>query len=155
MSTEAPKTFRKALSGCAWDGVQRLTYKEEGVAPFKSISRQTLFSSPHLAGELRYFEVEPGGFSTLERHEHAHAVMVLRGRGACLVGDEVREIETQDLISIAPWTWHQFRASARELLGFLCLVDSVRDKPQLPNAEDLAALRANPEIAAFLDNETA
>jgi quercetin dioxygenase-like cupin family protein len=155
MSADPPRTFRKALDGCAWDGVDRLNYKEEGVAPFKSISRQTLFSSPHLSGELRYFEIAPGGFSTLERHEHVHAVMVLRGRGACLVGDEVRAIETQDLISIAPWTWHQFRATAGEPLGFLCLVNSARDKPQLPTAEDLAALRAKPEIAAFLDQQTA
>jgi quercetin dioxygenase-like cupin family protein len=154
MSADAPKTFRKALGGCAWDGVDRLNYKEEGSAPFKAISRQTLFSNPHLAGELRYFEIEPGGFSTLERHEHAHAVMVLRGRGACLVGDEVRSIATQDLVSIAPWTWHQFRASADEPLGFLCLVNSARDKPQLPSVEDLAALRSNPAIAAFLDDGT-
>lgn len=155
MSAAAPQTFRKALGGCAWDGVERLNYKEEGAAPFKAISRQTLFSSPHLAGELRYFEIEPGGFSTLERHEHAHAVMVLRGRGTCLVGEKARKIETQDLISIAPWTWHQFRASSGELLGFLCLVNSARDRPQLPNAEDLAALRTNPEIAAFLDEKMA
>ncbi|HXY59232.1 MAG TPA: cupin domain-containing protein [Methylocystis sp.] len=152
MSTPEPVTFRKAQGeGCAWEGVERLNYKEEGSAPFKAISRQTLFSSPHLAGELRYFEIEPGGYSTLERHEHAHAVVILRGRGSCLVGDEVREIDTQDLVSIAPWTWHQFRARRGEALGFLCLVNSLRDKPQLPTEEQLAVLRENPAIAAFLD----
>ncbi|HMK90515.1 MAG TPA: cupin domain-containing protein [Methylocystis sp.] len=149
-----PPSFRHAASDFSWNGVERLKYKEEGAAPFKAISRQTLFSSPHLAGELRYFEIAPGGFSTLERHGHAHAVMVLRGRGACLVGDQVRQIAERDLISIGPWTWHQFRACEGEPLGFLCLVDSVRDKPQLPGVEDLAALRANAEIAAFLDENS-
>jgi len=154
MSAPEPIAFRKAQDGgCAWDDVARLNYKEEGSAPFKAISRQTLFSSPHLAGELRYFEIEPGGYSTLERHEHAHAVMILRGRGTCLVDGEVREIDTRDLVSIAPWSWHQFRASRGEALGFLCLVNSLRDKPQLPTQEQLATLRENPAIAAFFDAE--
>ena len=64
-----------------------LPYKEDERALFKAITRQVLFSDPELAGELRYFEVAPGGFSTLERHEHMHAVLILRGRGHCLVGD--------------------------------------------------------------------
>jgi len=38
-------------------------------------------------------------------------------------------------------TWHQFRASAGEPLGFLCMVNAARDKPQLPSAEDLTGLR--------------
>ena len=87
-----------------------------------------------MAGELRYFEVAPGGFSTLERHEHMHAVLILRGRGHCLVGDEVKQLETRDLVTVPPMTWHQFRATTDEPLGFLCMVDAQRDKPQLPDA---------------------
>ena len=30
------------------------------------------------------------------------------------------------------------------------MVDAERDKPQLPSDEDLAQLKANPQIAAFL-----
>jgi hypothetical protein len=47
-------------------------------------------------------------------------------------------------------TWHQFRAAEDAPLGFLCLVSSERDRPQLPSDEDLAALRRNPAIAAFI-----
>jgi hypothetical protein len=36
-------------------------------------------------------------------------------------------------------------------MGFLCMVNAERDKPQLPTEDDLAALRANPAVAAFLD----
>ena len=61
-----------------------------GGALYKAITRQVLFSDPEMAGELRYFEVAPGGFSTLERHEHMHGVLILRGSGHCLVGDEVK-----------------------------------------------------------------
>ena len=141
---------RAHRGGFRWDGVDLHAYKEEGSAPFKDITRQTLFKRPDLAGELRYFEIAPGGHSTLERHHHVHAVMIVRGRGRCLVGDEVRDISAFDLVSINPMLWHQFRAAPDEVLGFLCMVDIERDKPQLPNADDLAGLLANPEIAAFL-----
>jgi hypothetical protein len=47
-------------------------------------------------------------------------------------------------------TWHQFRATESEPLGFLCMVNTERDKPQLPSDADLAGLAADPAIAAFL-----
>ena len=50
-------------------------------------------------------------------------------------------------------TWHQFRATEGEPLGFLCMVNAARDKPQLPTADDLASLEAEPRIAAFLRGE--
>jgi len=105
-----------------------------------------LFSDPAMAGELRYFEVAPGGFSTLERHEHMHGVLILHGSGHCLVGDEVKSLETRDLVTVPPMTWHQFRASKDEPLGFLCMVNAERE-PQLPTPDDLARLRRNPAIA--------
>jgi mannose-6-phosphate isomerase-like protein (cupin superfamily) len=92
----------------------------------------------------------PGGYSTLERHEHMHGVMIFRGRGHCLVGRAVRPVEVGDLVTVPPWTWHQFRATLGEPLGFLCMVNANRDKPQLPSEDDLAQLRADPGIAAFL-----
>jgi gentisate 1,2-dioxygenase len=55
-----------------------------------------------------------------------------------------------DLITIPGWTWHQFRANAGEAFGFLCMVNATRDRPVLPTAEELAAMRANPAVAAFL-----
>lgn len=145
------KPLRKAAH-FRWEGVEHRPYKDDDEAPFKTISRQTLFSDPRLLGELRYFEIEPGGYSTLERHEHMHAVLVLRGRGTCLVGTSVHALGPHDLVTILPFTWHQFRATSGEPLGFLCLVNSDRDRPQLPSAEDIAALRADAAVAAFLDD---
>jgi len=133
-----------------WQGVELLAYKAEGEAPFHAITRQLLFQAPDLAGELRYFEIAPGGHSTLERHEHRHAVLILRGRGRCLVGDRLHALDTHDLVEVPPQTWHQFRADAGQELGFLCLVNAQRDKPVLPDAQDLQSLRSDPEIAAFI-----
>lgn len=68
-----------------------------------------------------------------------------------MVGAEVRPVETNDLVSIPPWAWHQFRATRGEPLGFLCMVNALRDKPRLPGDDDLAAMRETPEVARFLD----
>jgi len=146
----ARTTLRRARDDFRWEGVEELPYKEDGRALFKTITRQILFSDPRLEAELRYFEIAPGGFSTLERHEHMHAVLIFRGRGRCLVGETVRPVETPDLVTVPPMTWHQFRADAAEPLGFLCMVNARRDKPRLPTPEELAGLQANPAIAAFL-----
>ena len=150
---EETKRFRPHEGGYRWDEVALHAYKAEGAAPFKEITRQTLFKDASLAGELRYFEIAPGGYSTLERHEHVHAVMVLRGRGRCLVGNELRDLAALDLVAIPPMSWHQFRAGPDEPLGFLCMVDRERDRPQLPDTDDLAALKADPAIAAFLGSD--
>ena len=151
MAKTESEPFRDFLPDFRWQGVDRLAYKQEGTAPFKAITRQVLFADPSLGCELRYFEIEPNGHSTLERHDHVHAVMVARGSGHCLVGHEVRTVKTFDLVSVPPQTWHQFRATRGEALGFFCMVNAGRDRPQLPTADDVRALRADARIAAFLD----
>ena len=133
-----------------WDAVELLRYKEDGATPFRDVTRQTLFRRPDMRGELRYFEVAANGHSTLERHEHAHAVLILRGGGEVLVGDGVHALASFDLVTIPPLTWHQFRAASESPLGFLCMVDAERDKPQLPDAAALEQLRTQPALAAFL-----
>ncbi|HLI14211.1 MAG TPA: cupin domain-containing protein [Alphaproteobacteria bacterium] len=151
MDAAAPAAARlRRFQNYRWEATDRLPYKEEGSAPFKAISRQVLFAGADFGCELRYFEMEAGGYSSLERHEHTHAVMIFRGRGHCLIGDTVQNVGTYDLITIPAWTWHQFRATAGEPLGFLCMVNAMRDKPQLPSNEDLRELKSHPEVAAFL-----
>jgi len=125
-----------------WEGVDVLKYKQEGSAPFKDVTRQVLFESADLPAQLRYFEVAPGGYTTLERHNHVHAVMVIRGHGECLVGDKAHAIDTHDLVNVPPMTWHQFHAAPDAPLGFLCLVASDRDRPQLPSAGEAATIGA-------------
>jgi mannose-6-phosphate isomerase-like protein (cupin superfamily) len=151
--TDSPvRRFAPAGDEYRWDEVPQLRYKEEDAAPFRDVTRQTLFRRPDLRGEMRYFEVAPGGHSTLERHDHVHAVMILRGTGSVLVGESVFPVGTFDLVTVPPSTWHQFRASADVPLGFLCMVDAERDKPELPDAAELERMRGNPAAAAFLDD---
>jgi quercetin dioxygenase-like cupin family protein len=136
----------------AWRHVEVRPYKAtpDGEPTFKDLSRQVLFDDPALACQVRFFAVEPGGYTTLERHGHAHAVIVVQGRGRCLVGDRVIDLRPHDLVSVGPWEWHQFRAAADDRLGFVCIVNQDRDRPQLPTTTDLAQLTHDPAVAAFL-----
>ena len=129
-----------AGGGYRWDAVDRLRYKEEGSAPFKDITRQVLFEQPDQAAQLRYFEVAPGGYSTLERHQHTHAVLILRGRGTVRIGTDTHAVGERDLVTVDPLVWHQFRAAPDCPLGFLCLVARERDRPQLPGEDERNAL---------------
>ena len=133
-----------------WEGVEVKPYKSDGTH-FGGVTRQLLFKGGGgLACELRYFEIAPRGYSSLERHHHAHAVMIVRGGGRVLVGNRLIEARLNDLVRVPPRTWHQFRAGDDEPLGFLCMVDCERDVPERPDAADLAALRRSPAITAFI-----
>lgn len=132
-----------------WEDVPVLAYKEGG--PYKGVTRQILFEGmDKLPAQWRYFEVEPGGHSTLERHEHVHNVLVLRGRGQCLVDGVIYDIDEHDLIHVPSMSWHQFRAARDAPLGFLCLVAAERDRPQLPTDEDIKVLSANKAVGVFI-----
>ena len=106
-------TIHRKAKDYRWEGVEELPYKEDDRALFKSITRQVLFSDPELQSELRYFEMAAGGFSSLERHQHMHAVLILRGRGHCLVGGEVKPVETRDLVTVPAMTWQRLCAISR------------------------------------------
>lgn len=148
-----PKGTIRAFADWRWDDVPLHPYKEDGAAPFRAITRQTLFNDPGFGCELRYFEMDAGGHSSLERHEHMHAVLILRGEGHCLLGEDVHAVKQNDLVTIPPMLWHQFRATAGAPMGFLCMVNQQRDKPQLPDEDEIAAMRRNPAVAAFLDRK--
>lgn len=120
--------------GFRWQGLELKAYKSDD-APYKHVTRQTLLGEgpgeEALQFVTRYFEVQPGGYSTLELHQHPHAVVILRGRGHVVLGEETHQIAPYDCVYVAPGTKHQFRATGTEPLGFLCVVDRVRDRPQV------------------------
>ncbi len=117
-----------------WEGIDVRAYKAED-ASYKDVTRQTLLGEGPGEDSLnfvtRYFEILPGGYSTLELHQHPHTVIVIRGEGEVQLGDELYPIVPFDLVYVAPATKHQFRATGRRPLGFICVVDRVRDRPQV------------------------
>jgi len=150
MSQDAKPLVRRHRGDFHWEGVDVLKYKQDEATPFKDVTRQVLFDAQDPPAQLRYFEVAPGGWTTLERHNHVHAVMVIRGKGQCLVGDKAYDIATHDLVNVPPMTWHQFRAAPGEALGFLCLVSSERDRPQLPDANEAEDITKPFDVAGKL-----
>ncbi|PTX99633.1 cupin domain-containing protein [Verrucomicrobia bacterium LW23] len=147
---QPPRIHIRAQDGYRWDELPVLVYKEDGGTHFKSITRQLLCPGQGLGCELRYFEIEPGGHSTLEVHQHIHSVIILRGRGQCLVGETVYDLALHDVIYIPTATWHQFRANQGEHLGFLCMVNHDRDRPTRPTEAVEARLRQNPAVDGFI-----
>jgi mannose-6-phosphate isomerase-like protein (cupin superfamily) len=115
------------------------------------VTRQVLSDAGHGQGtSLRYFEVGPGGHTTLEKHEHTHVVIPLRGHGRALVVDRILPLDPHDVVFVPSWGWHQFRAPDDEPFGFLCAVVADRDRPVLPAPAELAELRRDPAIAEFI-----
>ena len=138
-----------------WRNIEELVYKDEdGDATFKDVTRRVLFGEDHADGmEVRYFEVDAGGHTTLEKHEHTHLVIPIKGKGACLVGDEVLPLAIHDLVYVPSWAWHQFRAAEDEPLGFLCLVKVKRDRPTLPTAAELTEMKSVQEVSDFIRHQ--
>jgi quercetin dioxygenase-like cupin family protein len=138
-----------------WRNIEELVYKDEdGAATFKAVTRRVLFGEDHHDGmEVRYFEVDAGGHTTLEKHEHTHLVIPIKGKGACLVGDKVLPLAIHDLVYVPSWAWHQFRADEKEPLGFLCLVKVERDRPTLPTADELTEMKSVKEVSDFIRHQ--
>ncbi len=71
---------------------------------------------------IRYFEVPPGGCTSLDHHVHDHGVVILRGRARVRLGDRWEEVSEGDVVYIPSWEVHQFEALGPEPLGFLCVI---------------------------------
>jgi quercetin dioxygenase-like cupin family protein len=143
-------------SGFRWRGVEEKPYKpavghERGMG-FRGVTRTTLASPPSIPSgfELRYFEIEPGGYSSLEKHAHVHFVVALRGKGRALVGDGVFELEPFAAIYVAPLTPHRWLNAGDEPFGFLCTVDAERDRPQPLDDDEWEALQRIPATAPYV-----
>ena len=138
---------RPTDEGYGWDGVQTQAYKsgQEPGREWRGIIRQVLVGDRSEATHfhVRYFEISPGGHSSLEKHRHAHVVIAVRGRGRAILGATGHEMQPLDTVYVAPWTPHQFLALGDEPFGFFCIVDAARDRPQpVSPAEQDCAVRA-------------
>ncbi|HEY9085003.1 MAG TPA: cupin domain-containing protein [Candidatus Tyrphobacter sp.] len=131
-----------------WEGVAVEGYRPGAAV---GVERHTILggrkgdpSEPGPRMELRYFELQPGAVSRLEKHEHEHYVVIRRGEGYAIVGDSVSAVGPNDVVYVAPLEIHQFVNRGITPFGFYCIVDACRDFAQEPTQEDLARLNASP-----------
>lgn len=116
-----------------WEGVPLEDYKAT-TESWRGVSRRELCGkrgeSPRF--HVRYFEIAPGGFSTLEKHEHEHVVIPQRGEGEVVFGCYRYRVRFGDVVYVAPGDPHQFLCpeETTEPFGFLCIVNADRDLPQ-------------------------
>lgn len=157
--TSAPDTrlsrFQPDTTGHAWDGVEREVYKygQEAGRDWQGIIRQVLVGNQAESTQfhVRYFEVAAGGYSSLEKHEHAHVVIAVRGQGKAILGTTAQQLAPLDTVYVAPWTPHQFLAVGDEPFGFFCIVDAERDRPQSVSADERTRAR---EAGAMSETST-
>ncbi len=133
-----------------WPGIKRKEYKTEG-SGFKGIVRYVILGEQEdeqaLNMQTRYFEIEQGGYSSLERHQHPHTVVIAKGAGSLILGNEYRNLNFMDTVYIAPGLVHQFHADRGSSFGFLCVVDRDRDRPEIPeNEEALKQWITDPDV---------
>ncbi len=76
--------------------------------------------------ELKGYKAEAAPFQDVTRQ-----ALLGEAPGKVVLGEETHAIARFDCVYVAPGTQHQFRATGREPLGFLCVVDRVRDRPQV------------------------
>ena len=142
MSTPKSRLMRaqKGPAPYTWSGVECEAYKQgqEAGREWKNIVRQVLVGKQAEATNfhLRYFEIEPDGYSSLEKHAHAHVVIAVRGQGRVVLNDHAQEMQALDTVYVAPWTPHQFLAGDDEPFGFFCIVDAERDRPQTVSQQE-------------------
>ena len=134
---QAPRVL-KHLPGFEWSARPGSAYKDardlaERLA-FKGVRRVELVGKfgERSRTDLRYFEIEPGGYSSLEVHVHTHIVIGARGRGVLVLGGRREALAPMDVACIGPLEAHQLRNESDEPFGFFCIVDHDRDRPAVP-----------------------
>lgn len=148
METKAEQRRVIRTSGSGWEGVPIEGYRPGAAV---GVERHTIVggrkddaSEPGPSKELRYFELQAGAVSRLEKHEHEHFVIVKRGEGYAIVNDTLTEIGPNDVVYVGPLELHQFVQRGSEPFGFYCFVDAQRDFSQEPTQEELDRLMASP-----------
>ncbi|MBA7709745.1 hypothetical protein ES703_118668 [subsurface metagenome] len=78
------------------------------------------FGAPNF--EMRYFELQKGGQSSLDEHPHEHEVFVLKGKGRMLIGNKEYPLRPNDAVLVEPNERHRFFQEGEEPFCFLCIV---------------------------------
>ncbi len=90
-AVEGASSVSRVLScaeGFLWQDRARRTYKEDAQSNWRGVTRTSLVGGSDeipVPFQLRYFEVEAGGYSSREKHAHQHVVVVVRGKGSVVL----------------------------------------------------------------------
>ncbi len=115
-----------------WRGRNSSIYKNSNELPFKGVRRVELIGkgNEQCDFDLRYFEIDSKGFSSLEKHQHTHVIIGVRGVGEVLIDNASFTVNSNDVVYIKPMSVHQLRNPGDSPFGFYCIVDRLRDAPK-------------------------
>jgi quercetin dioxygenase-like cupin family protein len=110
-----------------WQGVSVSAYGPENSRANRA-TRQILIGAEENSSHfhMRYFAVQPGGYTSLDQHAHDHGVYILHGQARLYLGDEEHELQTGDIVYIPGNEVHQFFTVGDKPFGFLCVVPAKR-----------------------------
>ncbi|MBF0465667.1 MAG: cupin domain-containing protein [Nitrospirae bacterium] len=117
-----------------WHGRIPTVYKASEHQDFKDIIRHELTGQygEQTNFDLRYFEIAEKGYSSLEKHQHEHVIICVRGVGQLISGEDKITLNPLDVAYVPPMQVHRLINETAEPFGFFCIVDHIRDKPQKP-----------------------
>lgn len=132
--SEGIRTLLRFLPGFRWEGRMDRHYKAQGELGFDGVRRVELIgkNGEQSNFDLRYFELQPGGFTSLEKHLHTHVIITTCGTGVLRTDQARTQLVPMDIAYIQPLQVHQLRNEASEVFGFFCIVDRERDRPMRP-----------------------
>lgn len=116
-----------------WHGRTAEAYKKDNFASFLAIQRTELIGKQNeqVNFELRYFEIQAGGYTSLEKHQHTHVIIIVRGQGLVQIAEQSYHARVNDVLYIKPNCIHQLSNPHQDEFGFYCIVDKQRDRPQV------------------------
>ena len=100
----------------------------EALTAGKGVSRQILISpeeAPNFA--MRRFIMQPGGGMPNHTNSVEHEQFVLRGRARIGIGDEVFEVQANNVVFIPAGVPHWYQNIGDAPFEFLCLVPNQED----------------------------
>jgi quercetin dioxygenase-like cupin family protein len=108
-----------------WQGVKGVPLEEEGL---RSVTKHILIGESESAPNfiMRYFHLDPGGHSKLERHPQEHEVIILNGAGEVQIAEKTFSVDPFDVVFIEGGELHQFRAHDNQELGFICVIPNIK-----------------------------
>ena len=93
----------------------------------KDVSMQLMIGredeAPNFA--MRLFTVQPGGHTPLHSHNYEHEVMIVKGEGLAVSGEDgsiTTPVKAGDAVLVSPNEMHQFKNNSKDEMKFLCLV---------------------------------
>jgi len=80
---------------------------------------------------LRKFSMEPGGGMPLHTNTVEHEQYILNGRASVVIGDQLLEVQKDDVVFIPGGVPHSYTAVGDEPFEFLCAVQNLPDETKL------------------------